>query len=78
DLPKSIVWRGQQEFSQGSGSAGMLPDYFEDAIDDREFAEARKKHSLIRSKEEFYYFRIFTEHFGTEQAVETVGQWVNL
>ncbi len=78
DLPKSIVWRGKQEFSQGSGSADVLPSYFEDAIDDHDYAEARKKHPLIRSKEEFYYFRIFTEHFGADRAVETVGQWVSL
>ncbi len=77
-LPGSIVWRGKQEFSQGSGSADVLPGYFEDAIDDQQYAEAREKHPLIRSKEEFYYFRIFTEHFGADRAVETVGQWVSL
>ena len=77
-LPESIVWRGKQEFSQGSGSAGLLPGYFEDAIDDDEYAAARAKHPLIRSKEEYYYFCIFTEHFGAERAVETVGQWVSL
>ena len=77
-LPGSIVWRGKQEFSQGSGSADVLPGYFEDAIDDRQYAEAREKHPLIRSKEEFYYFRLFTEHFGADRAVETVGQWVSL
>jgi len=77
-LPESIVWRGKQEFSQGSGSADVLPGYFEDAIDDRELAEAREKHPLLRSKEELYYFRIFAEHFGAERAVETVGQWISL
>ena len=77
-LPESIVWRGKQEFSQGSGSAGVLPGYFEDAVDDRELAEAQVKHPLLRSKEELYYFRIFAEHFGADLAVETVGQWVSL
>ncbi len=77
-LPEAITWRGKQEFSQGSGSADVLPRYFEDAIDDEELADAKEKHPLIRSKEEFYYFRIFTEHFGAERAVETVGQWVSL
>ena len=77
-LPASIVWRGKQEFSQGSGSAGVLPDYFEDTVDDREYADARAAHPLIRSKEEFYYFRIFTDHFGADRAVETVGQWISL
>ncbi len=78
DLPASIVWRGKQEFSQGSGSAGVLPAYFEDAVDDGVFAEACEKHPLLRSKEEYFYFRIFTEHFGAERAVETVGQWITL
>lgn len=77
-LPESIVWRGKQEFSQGSGSADQLPGYFEDAVDDHEYAEARAKHPPIRSKEEFYYFRIFTESFGADRAVETVGQWGSL
>ena len=78
DLPESIVWRGKQEFSQGSGSADLLPDFFENAVDDGEYEEARREHPLIRSKEEFYYFRIFTERFGSDRAVETVGQWVSI
>jgi asparagine synthase (glutamine-hydrolysing) len=78
DLPKSIVWRGKQEFSQGSGSAGVLPAYFEEAVGDEDFAQARTEHPLLRSKEELYYFRIFVEHFGTGRAVETVGQWISL
>ncbi len=77
-LPESIVWRGKQEFSQGSGSAGLLPDYFDRTVDDAEFAEARERYPVIRSKEEWYYFRIFTEHFGDSDAVATVGQWVSL
>ena len=40
DLPESITWRGKQEFSQGSGSADVLPGYFEEPMDDQEFAAA--------------------------------------
>jgi asparagine synthase (glutamine-hydrolysing) len=77
-LPTSIVWRLKQEFSQGSGAAAVLPEYFENVVTDAEFEEARAKHPIIRSKEEFYYFRIFKGHFGAPLAVETVGQWVSL
>lgn len=77
-LPESIVWRGKQEFSQGSGSADLLPSYFDELIDDQEFAEARQRYPMVRSKEEWYYFQIFIEHFGDGNAVATVGQWVNL
>jgi asparagine synthase (glutamine-hydrolysing) len=78
DLPGEVVWRGKQEFSQGSGSAGVLPQYFETAIGDAEFAEAQTRYPRIRSKEELHYFRLFTQHFGTGKAVDTVGQWVCL
>ncbi|MFC1903059.1 asparagine synthase-related protein [Chloroflexota bacterium] len=77
-LPESIVWRSKQEFSQGSGSAQVLPAYFEEQIPDQELAEAQANYPILRSKEELYYFRLFTQHFGTERAVETVGQWICL
>ncbi len=77
-LPKKVAWRTKQEFSQGSGSAGVLPAYFEKTITDEELDEAQAEHSIVRSKEELHYFRIFTEHFGSDQAVNTVGQWISL
>jgi asparagine synthase (glutamine-hydrolysing) len=77
-LPQTVVWRLKQEFSQGSGCASLLPSYFEDAISDNELAEAQVQYPMIRSKEEFYYFRIFIHCFGSQRAVETVGQWVCL
>ncbi len=77
-LPKAITQRVKQEFSQGSGSAALLPNYFEHVIGDDELAEAQAKYPLVRSKEELHYFRVFTEHFGDGRAVETVGQWPKL
>lgn len=78
DLPEPIVWRLKQEFSQGSGSAGVLPDYFDKTIANAEFEEARSEQPFIRSKEECYYFKIFKENFGSSHAVKTVGQWPSL
>jgi len=77
-LPKVITRRIKQEFSQGSGSASVLPHYFEENISDKEFQEAQEKYPIIRSKEELHYFRLFTKHFGDGAAVETVGQWISL
>ncbi|MFO7972419.1 MAG: asparagine synthase-related protein [Desulfobacterales bacterium] len=77
-LPKEIVWRLKQEFSQGSGSANVLPDYFEAKITDEELKEAQGSYPMVRSKEELYYFKIFIAHFGTGKAVGTVGQWIRL
>jgi asparagine synthase (glutamine-hydrolysing) len=77
-LPKEIVWRLKQEFSQGSGSADILPQYFENAISNDELEYTKAYFPNIRSKEELYYFRIFSHHFGTGKALDTVGQWITL
>ena len=77
-LPSVIINRTKQEFSQGSGSADVLPNYFEAKVSDNDLASVQAKYPFIRSKEEYYYFRIFTEHFGTGRSVETVGQWILL
>jgi len=77
-LPEEIVWRLKQEFSQGSGSADVLPKYFEETIEDEELLLAQKEFPIIRSKEELYYFQIFKEHFGTGRSIKTVGQWIRL
>ena len=77
-LPSEVVWRLKQEFSQGSGSAALLPKHFESLIPDEELAAVQQKYPKVRSKEELYYFRIFTEQFGDGLAVDTVCQWVSL
>jgi len=77
-LPEPIVWRSKQEFSQGSGSADVLPAYFEEQIPDHELTEAQANYPIIRSKEELQYFRLFTAYFGADRAVDTVGQWLSL
>jgi len=77
-LPAVITQRVKQEFSQGSGSAALLPSYFENLIGDDELSKAQAKYPLVRSKEELYYFQLFTDNFGDGQAVETVGQWPKL
>ena len=59
-----------------AGSADVLPAYFEERIPDHELTQAQARYQVIRNKEELYYFRIFTEHFGADRAVETVGQWL--
>lgn len=78
DLPESVVWRLKQEFSQGSGSADVLPLHFEQTVSNKDLAAVQREFPIVRSKEECYYFNIFREHFSSSQAVNTVGQWVSL
>lgn len=77
-LPKEITSRTKQEFSQGSGAAGVLPEHFEKVVSDSDFAALQQKFPIVRSKEEYYYFKLFTEYFGEGKAVDTVGQWISL
>jgi asparagine synthase (glutamine-hydrolysing) len=77
-IPGEIAWRPKQEFSQGSGSADVLPQYFEERITDEELAKAQEQYPMIRSKEELHYFKIFTSHFGYSKSIDTVGQWILL
>lgn len=77
-LPDAITWRVKQEFSQGSGSADILPSYFEETLSDEELKAVQADHPIIRSKEELYYFQVFTKHFGSGRAIDTVGQWIRL
>lgn len=77
-LPDAITWRVKQEFSQGSGSADILPSYFEKTLSDEALKTAQADHPMIRSKEELYYFQIFIENFGSGRAIDTVGQWLCL
>ena len=77
-LPKTITWRLKQEFSQGSGSAAVLPDYFESLVSDEDLAKTKAEYPFIRSKEEHWYFTLFRRHYPSDQAIATVGQWVSL
>ena len=78
DLPAEVVWRLKQEFSQGSGSAALLPGHFEQIVSDKDLAEIQEAFPVVRSKEEMFYFNLFTKHFGSGSAVDTVGQWITL
>ena len=51
---------------------------FKPMVRDDELNIFRADHPMVRSKEELYYFRIFTDHFGGGRAVDTVGQWISL
>ncbi len=55
-LPDAIPWRVKQEFSQGSGSADILPSYFEQTLSDEALKTAQADYPMIRSKETLYYF----------------------
>jgi asparagine synthase (glutamine-hydrolysing) len=77
NLPAEVIWRPKLEFSQGTGVAVLLPERVGGMVSDEDLRKVQSDFPFVRSKEEMYYFRLFTDYFGTGRAVETVGQWVS-
>ena len=74
-LPRQVVWRRKQRFSDGAGSINMLDEHAERSISDKEFEIERKMlpKGRIRTKEELMYYRIFQRHFHSRSALAAVG-----
>lgn len=76
-LPTNIVWRQKLEFAQGCGSS----TFFEQKtarITDEKLREAKEKGIPVTTKEEFFYYTIFSNHMDHPDAVNLVGRWKGL
>ena len=76
-LPDEIIWRPKMEFAAGCGSEELITQVVEDEISDAEFERERQqpRDINISSKEELYYFRIFSDFFGTDIDIDAIGRW---
>ncbi|MGE5528173.1 MAG: asparagine synthase-related protein [Patescibacteria group bacterium] len=65
-LPEAIVARRKEKFSVGCGSAEALAGFCEERISDNEYLRGKTlpDGSMLRSKEELFYYRIFKDAFG--------------
>ncbi|ERJ59450.1 asparagine synthase B [Sphingobacterium paucimobilis] len=75
-LPKSIVWRQKEQFSDGVGYNWIdaLKAQAEYLVTDVEFAKVLERYPLNtpKSKEEYYYRTVFESHFPSDAAAGTV------
>ena len=75
-LPKSVVWRQKEQFSDGVGYSWIdtLKELVEKEVTDKQLANAHLKFPIQTptSKEEFYYRSIFAEHFPSDTAAKSV------
>lgn len=75
-LPKSVVWRQKEQFSDGVGYSWIdtLKEMVNDKISDHQFENAHHRFPIQTptSKEEFYYRSIFEEHFPSDTAALSV------
>ena len=76
ELPKNILWRQKEQFSDGVGYGWIdfLKEYVESNISDKEFNMRNKKFPINtpKTKEEYYYRNIFEEFYKSEYAIKTV------
>jgi len=75
-LPKSVVWRQKEQFSDGVGYSWIdaLKETAQNEVTDEQFKNAhfRFTSQTPRTKEEFYYRSIFEEFFPSDAAVLSV------
>jgi len=76
-LPDEILWRPKMEFAAGCGSEELITRWVENKISDAEFKQETQslKDINISSKEELYYFRIFSDFFGSDVDNAAIGRW---
>jgi asparagine synthase (glutamine-hydrolysing) len=75
-LPKSVTWRQKEQFSDGVGYNWIdsLKDFTEKLVSDKEMENAKYRFPVNppKSKEEYYYRSIFSEHFPSDAAAMCV------
>ncbi|MCF7935655.1 MAG: asparagine synthase B [Synergistales bacterium] len=77
-LPHEIVWRTKEQFDEGSGIVDSVSRVVDKAMTDEEERRHRDRYPevFLRSKEECYYHKLFTEVFPNhERMTDTVGRW---
>ncbi|MBL4938983.1 MAG: asparagine synthase B [Lutibacter sp.] len=77
-LPKSVVWRQKEQFSDGVGYSWIdtLKEVVNEKVSDEQLENAKYKFPIQTpfSKEEFYYRSIFANHFPSDTAALSVPQ----
>ena len=75
-LPKEILWRQKEQFSDGVGYSWIdtLKEVVEAAVSDEQMNNAHFRFPLQtpQNKEEFYYRTLFEEHFPSDAAALSV------
>jgi asparagine synthase (glutamine-hydrolysing) len=75
-LPEKFIWRGKEQFGDGSGAASVLKHRYEESVSEAELAgERNAADPPIRTREELAYFRIWQEHLAGVPTLKTVGRF---
>ncbi|KZV90403.1 asparagine synthase [Exidia glandulosa HHB12029] len=79
-LPKSILWRQKEQFSDGVGYSWIdgMKEFAASAVSDEDFAHRAQRWPIDTpdTKEAFYIREVFEGHFPTEAAASTAVRWI--
>ncbi len=76
DLPQDIIWRRKAQFGIGTGNENIMERIIEEKVSDKEFSRENKKEGItFKSKEEYFYYKIFQKYFPSKAAEKTVNRW---
>jgi asparagine synthase (glutamine-hydrolysing) len=75
-LPDKVLNRPKEKFWKGTGVSETIAHHAADLISDAEFESSRilPDGSSLASKEEYLYFKVFTDHFGRFDDYSFVGR----
>ena len=75
-LPKEILWRKKAKFWQGAGVQDFIAKHADETITSADFNQERylKNGSVLNSKEELLYYRLFTDNFGEFDNLSWMGR----
>jgi asparagine synthase (glutamine-hydrolysing) len=78
-LPPAIVWRGKEQFDEGSGTVDLLGEALRPLLSGLDLAAYQAGVSeFLRSPEEAYYHRLLSNSYRRPQAVlSNVARWVS-
>ena len=75
-LPEDLLWRGKEQFGDGSGASEVLTEVFESGIGEEELeAEKDRLDPPVRTREELAYLRIFQEALPGVQIEQTLTRF---
>jgi asparagine synthase (glutamine-hydrolysing) len=75
-LPDRVIRRRKAKFWEGAGVGELVSQYADEQITDDQFKHERTlpNGSLLNSKEELMYYRIFKQHFGEFKDLSWMGR----
>lgn len=75
-LHERVALRKKAKFWEGAGVEDQISSYASERVTDEDFHSQRRlpNGEELNTKEELYYYRIFSEHFGTMKNLEWMGR----